>query len=374
MQALDIYPTASAYCNIALSFARPSPFRDIDLAIEYAGKALELDSSQVRHWHLLGLLLSAVERWDAAKEILEQGAEVGESAIEEAEKTITEVDGEGYTTALQTPTATMLNGEGVEVKDFAKKPGSLTDTITDNDLTPMQSSVQPRLLLLSSHDAEIPASAMLLKPLPDRPTLSKVEAFDRALQIRMSLGALTEVLEGAEGAEIKWLEIFGWVATWMGLSDGDSLLAVHVVFLANPFQERAQGGLLSMAVCGNMNLSEQSQFSHRRQLTRLYQRRSARRLPRRVRTSLLHKKSNFSTALYSWSRLLLLRKPLSKISGRRLRLYLAQGPLEKPSHRLLRRRRRKRRTVLRRRDGPRLWKGTGKKKRTKDQGRKCSAC
>ncbi|KAG6840608.1 hypothetical protein C0991_005556 [Blastosporella zonata] len=52
----------------------------------------------------------------------------------------------------------------------------------------------------------------ILAPTQDHPPLSKEDLFEYALQLRMTQGVLAEVIDGAEGAEEKWLEVFSWVA------------------------------------------------------------------------------------------------------------------------------------------------------------------
>lgn len=75
LRAAESHPSSSGHVHLALSFARPSPVRDLSLAIENAGLAVEGDPKEIRYWHLLGLLLAATEQWKAAGEILERGGE-----------------------------------------------------------------------------------------------------------------------------------------------------------------------------------------------------------------------------------------------------------------------------------------------------------
>lgn len=71
--------TAVTHYHLALSYAQPGDSHDLELALEYAGKAVEhssdvkngSDTDKIRHWHLLGLILSMLERWDAATEVFE---------------------------------------------------------------------------------------------------------------------------------------------------------------------------------------------------------------------------------------------------------------------------------------------------------------
>ena len=62
----------------------------------------------------------------------------------------------------------------------------------------------------------LPPAAELLQPLPDHPPPSATEHFEHALQLRMTQLALTELIEGPEITEERWLEVFQWFATRRG--------------------------------------------------------------------------------------------------------------------------------------------------------------
>lgn len=179
--------------------------------------AVEGDIHEIRYWHLLGLLLAAMERWTDAADIFERGSELGLGDWEG------ELDEEGE--------AEKSDGHAVHQKDFGMpaingnadkiSDGALA-TVHDNahaqgpdsrDLAATTQKPDPKDLFLLDADAtEIPESSRLLMPMLHRPPLSKLDVFEYALQLRMSQGALTEVIEGPEGAEAKWLEVFSWVA------------------------------------------------------------------------------------------------------------------------------------------------------------------
>ena len=59
-------------------------------------------------------------------------------------------------------------------------------------------------------------AAELFQPLPDHPPPSSTERFEHALQLRMTQLALTELMEGPEGTEEKWVEVFQWFAKRKG--------------------------------------------------------------------------------------------------------------------------------------------------------------
>ena len=178
--AVETFPSAPAYYHLALALSRASPSRNIPLAIEHARSAVEQDSREIRHWHLLGLLLVATDDWKKAKAVLEYGAGIGEERV----------DDEGLP---QTPNGKI---EGLPPTDVPSVP-----------------SLESPATLLGQDATCIPTAASLLRPLPDHPPPSRRELFEQALQLRMTQLALAEHAEGAEGAVEKWLEVFSWVAT-----------------------------------------------------------------------------------------------------------------------------------------------------------------
>ena len=211
--AVEAFPSASAYYHLALALSTAGPSRNIPLAIEHARSAVEQDSREIRHWHLLGLLLVATDDWKKAKAVLEYGAGVSEERM-------------GDEGLPQTP-----NG------DVPGTPNGKIEGLPPADVPFMPISESPSTLL--SRDATgIPAAASLLKPLPDHPLPSRRELFDQALQLRMTQLALTEHTEGSEGAVEKWLEVFSWVATqkedsatgtFLSAVDGSSFLTTSTL-------------------------------------------------------------------------------------------------------------------------------------------------
>lgn len=186
--AVETFPSASAYYHLALALSRAGPSRNIPLAIEHARSAVEQDSCEIRHWHLLGLLLMAADGWKKAKAVLEYGAGVSEESA-----------GDGG--LPQTP-----NG------DVPGTPNGGIEGLPQTDAPFMPTPESPPTLL--NRDATgIPVAASLLKPIPDHPPPSRRELFEQALQLRMTQLALTEHAEGPEGAAEKWLDVFSWVAT-----------------------------------------------------------------------------------------------------------------------------------------------------------------
>ncbi|RDB21856.1 hypothetical protein Hypma_010861 [Hypsizygus marmoreus] len=235
-RSITLHPTPGAYFHLALSYARPGiAWQDLDQAAECAGQAVEGDPQEVRYWHLLGLILAMRERWRDAGEILGRGAEIGEGAMEGE-------NGQGNGVDVgDVPQRGEINGNGsgeVHTKDFGTAPPTVTTTtvlpnVNGNGLTdgsgsiktassgsissrskskkPPSKSIIP-LSLLPPDAMQIPAPESLLQPVPDHLPPSKRDRFEHSLQLRMTQGTLAEVVEGPEGAELKWLEVFEWIA------------------------------------------------------------------------------------------------------------------------------------------------------------------
>ena len=277
LQSVQTDPTPSGYYHLALSYAVPGgataavaqgstrttsnytessdPKYNLDQAIQCAGLAVEADPGDVKFWHLLGLLLAAQERWEEAREVLERGADLGvgeDDADVEISAESTEVGG--------LPSLGMRKGEGSDTVDSVQSdadvrtllgppisiriptpkgnsstitPAIKTDGIGDisinrvspttstNPLQPIyifsQSQLQPSSSAMQSLP---PTSTLLLTPPPSKYPPSQFDLFESHLQLRMTQGTVVEIVEGAEGAEALWLEVFGWVAKRRSAEDG----------------------------------------------------------------------------------------------------------------------------------------------------------
>ncbi|OBZ73220.1 hypothetical protein A0H81_06881 [Grifola frondosa] len=193
--SINSAPTPSTHHHLALAYARAGPSQDIQKAIEHARSAIEGDQDEIRHWHLLALLLTATGDWRAAKVVLDVGARIGEAEFAE------ENDG--------------LQSNGVYVQDFAlphveKRANGETNGHARNGRSVSSGSSAHETVretspvtLLDSDALNIPPSASLLQPLPDRPSTSRQE-------LRMTQLTLTEFVEGPEGVGEKWMDVFQW--------------------------------------------------------------------------------------------------------------------------------------------------------------------
>ncbi|PPR04627.1 hypothetical protein CVT26_015006 [Gymnopilus dilepis] len=284
LRSIQTQPSPSAYYHLALSFARRVPGtrrssaqkdskqegheHNMTRAIECAGLAVEGSPNDVRYWHLLGLLLTATEKWVAAKEILERGAELdGSDDAEGAEEDIQDADGpqlnglnrlrsEDAETVTQlkmevqslkipngvsSPTdssslpkthRTTTNGTVIPRQDSTASYQTATSSPATSDIVLLQpdaTSLPPSsslrhpsvdILYPSSEDSDESSPPLLPSLTIDQYPPSSADLFERHLQLRMTQVALMEVMEGPEGAEVGWLEVFAWVAEKRGITNG----------------------------------------------------------------------------------------------------------------------------------------------------------
>ncbi|VDC06530.1 unnamed protein product, partial [Peniophora sp. CBMAI 1063] len=82
---------------------------------------------------------------------------------------------------------------------------------SDEDATTPPPASEP-ISVLPAGAKRIPPASTLLAPLPDHPPPTPSERLYQATQLRISLMALTELTDGAEGAGERWVEVFGWFA------------------------------------------------------------------------------------------------------------------------------------------------------------------
>ena len=224
--SLQKQPSSSAHFHIALALHRPIPGRDLGRAIENARLAVELEPDNIRYWHLLGLLLVASEDWRGARDVLEAVAELDDQAW----------------MAEQNP----FPGDDVpDSNTIGRERKSTADVTTtaDASLTRPESSQaseeasivterpHERVTVLDGESDTLPPAAELLQPLPDHPPPSIADRFEHALQLRMTQLALAELIEGPEGTEERWIEVFQWFAARKGPERDQSRETAHAGFL-----------------------------------------------------------------------------------------------------------------------------------------------
>lgn len=207
-------PTSSGYCHLALSYARSGPLQDLQKAVESAGLALEADPKEIRYWHLLGLLLTAQERWKEAAEILERGAELDKEASGELE----DEDDEG--------------GADSGVEEELLTAANQSSTIEPPSLRPVKAKLFPAYgtaYVLGRTETTIPPASGLLRSMLEKNPPSKKDVYEYSLQLRMTQVALAEVVNGPEGAEEKWVDVFSWIAGKKGVSQSSECWSCSVL-------------------------------------------------------------------------------------------------------------------------------------------------
>jgi hypothetical protein len=213
-QSLAIFPTAEAYHHLATLYTRPGTDHSLDRAEEAVAKAVELDPSEVRSWHLLGLVLTAKGEGKKARGVLEVAAAVAESGMGGAS---------GPGEAGAGPESTV---DGVRSKDYAptNSNGNTTHTSEVDGLPPSTPVSHSRAASSSGDTSEeekallpfdalrIPHASLLLDPSPSAPPRSASERLADATQVRMTQLVLVEQIEGGENVGEGWRDVFGWFA------------------------------------------------------------------------------------------------------------------------------------------------------------------
>lgn len=201
MHSVKVFPTPSAHHQLALALALPGPSQNLEDAIISARAAVEGAPNEIRHWHLLGLLLTAQGEWVKAQEVLEIGATINDSPSEASD--------------TETVLEKTAPSEGVVAREFETEKGTV-EAHPHNGISCAANEVFVHEMILDPHAATIPPSATLLHPLPGHPGSTTEDAFKYGLQLRLTQMALTEHVEGPEGAETKWVDVFGWIAERKG--------------------------------------------------------------------------------------------------------------------------------------------------------------
>lgn len=165
--------SADAYYHLAVALLQAGPTRDLEGCIRAARHAVELQSNEIRYWHLLGLALSADGQHTQAREVLE----IGES--------------------LQTE-----DDDDNPAEETSATPASEAKESTDEEV---------ETLILPS-TKQVPSPTSMLLPIPCHPHPSKEDMFEHGLQLRITLLSLIELMDGAEIASVKWVEVFAWFA------------------------------------------------------------------------------------------------------------------------------------------------------------------
>ncbi|OAX33790.1 hypothetical protein K503DRAFT_725395 [Rhizopogon vinicolor AM-OR11-026] len=214
LKSVETHPTPAAHHQLAIALALPGRSQNLDEAIISARAAVEDEAGEIKHWHLLGLLLSANGEWDKAVGILDVGAALDEGNEDTESPVRLNEDNSADVTVEKSPMA-----NGTQSKDFEPDQQQAQANGHSTMSTPqdgVDGSAPCHKRLLDTHVTAVPPSAALLRPLPDHPFPSSRDAFEYALQLRMTQMALAEHVEGPEGAEGRWIDVFSWIAERKG--------------------------------------------------------------------------------------------------------------------------------------------------------------
>lgn len=206
--SVKVFSTPSAHHQLALALTLPGPSQNLEDAIASARAAVEGAPNEIRHWHLLGLLLTAQGEWAKAREVLEIGAGVNESPSETDESP-------SDTEAGTEKGEKSAPSEDVAARDIETEKGAI-DVHSHDGNGGVANGTSVHEMILDPDATTIPSSATLLNILPDHPVPTPQDAFEYALQLRLTQMALMEHVEGPEGAETKWVDVFGWIAERKG--------------------------------------------------------------------------------------------------------------------------------------------------------------
>lgn len=175
--------------------------------------AVELEPDNICYWHLLGLLLAASEDWRGAREVLEAGATLDDQAwVAEVTSFLPNDIPDSNTIGRRETSSTT----GVTVTSHASSTHPELPSPASEEASTVTERPIEWQIILDAHRHTLPPAAELLQPLPDHPPPSSTERFEHALQLRMTQLALTELMEGPEGTEEKWVEVFQWFAKRKG--------------------------------------------------------------------------------------------------------------------------------------------------------------
>ena len=176
--------------------------------------AVELEQDNICYWHLLGLLLAASEDWRGAREVLEAGASLDDEAwMAELTSYLPNDIPDSNTIGRRETSSTA----GVTVTSYASSTHpELPSPASEEASTVTERPIERQIILDTYRYNTPPPAAELLQPLPDHLPPSITERFEHALQLRMTQLSLTELMEGPEGTEEKWVEVFQWFAKRRG--------------------------------------------------------------------------------------------------------------------------------------------------------------
>lgn len=182
-----IAPTPTSLYHLAHAYAQA---RKIPQAIDAIRKSLEMDEKNVEAWHLLGILLTSMRDWEAARKAVEAGWRVWEET-DENERRMEEGVEDGA--AAQDLMATRPE---ISSKDFA---APFTDTAASSPLVLPTGAFPP------------------LPPLPASPPTSSYR-LAQVIRLRMTLNMIIEKTMGCEEAMVRQQDLFAFFSARCSLA------------------------------------------------------------------------------------------------------------------------------------------------------------
>jgi hypothetical protein len=190
--SVDLEPeSACTFYHLALT---QMAVGDAAAALLSARRGVELEPLDTRLWHLLGLVLTANGDWAGANTVLSLG-------IESAESGATSGTADG---SIAPDDATIT--EEAAIAPAADETATITNAPSASSPLPT-ASAEERLVTASTG---LPPSSQLILPQPDISPPSNEEKFEASVQLRLTQIAIVEVLEGSEGASVRWPELFSF--------------------------------------------------------------------------------------------------------------------------------------------------------------------
>ncbi|KAJ4498877.1 kinesin motor domain-containing protein [Lentinula lateritia] len=243
LRSIDTFSTASANYHIALSEVLHE--QNLENATLHVATAAESEPSEIRYWHVIGLLSAKMEQWEAAHRALQTGTALGE--VSDFAQNAEDLTNTQSTTKLSVPSqgTAKVNDhppraiEGLPPSDPSHSICQILSPSNKEDVPPMYAPGSNTTS--SSQTQSLPPSSELLQAVADHPEPSSHEKFEYALQLRMTQVAALEYVEGAEGAAKKLLKVFQWIAEKRGMNGDQTHGKSNMVDLAGSENIRRSG-------------------------------------------------------------------------------------------------------------------------------------
>ncbi|KAF5368047.1 hypothetical protein D9758_004500 [Tetrapyrgos nigripes] len=237
----------------------------LDSALLHVAHATELNPQEIRYWHLLGLLCAKLEKWDAAVGALDMGRSVGLGGDQTRDDDEFTEESEGASSVEGLPAGNDAS-HALFKAQASKEAKELQDKEKDKESAPPP-PIEPLYILnsnpqsstTSGNSSTIPPASGLLQPSSAIGQPQRYEAFEQALQLRMSEVTVTEYVEGVEVATDRLREVFEWVAERKGLGPGNG---AESQARASFDGTRSGSGIMRLKSPSELRLGSQSGHGH----------------------------------------------------------------------------------------------------------------